>query len=250
MFTFAGGDQIVAASIANSQFLRCHNLVWDQQLPDYITNGHWNRENLTEAMVFHITSVVSHFKGHCLMWDVVNEPLNDNGTLALNSPFSQIIGEDYIEIAFRAARAADPFAKLCLNDFNVESPNAKSAAYQALIRRLRSEGVDIDCMGFESHFIVGETPSTEMQVESMNGFVNEGVFTVITELDVRMELPQTASALAQQALDYASTVNACLAVAECIGITVWDWYDPVSIDPVYSISISIFPPNFLTLTLR
>lgn len=244
MFTFAGGDQIVAASIANSQFLRCHNLVWDQQLPDYITNGHWNKENLTEAMVFHITSVVSHFKGHCLMWDVVNEPLNDNGTLALNTPFSQIIGEDYIEIAFRAARAADPFAKLCLNDFNVESPNAKSAAYQALIRRLKAQGVDIDCMGFESHFIAGETPSTEMQVESMNGFVNEGVFTVITELDVRLELPQNASSLAQQALDYASTFNACLAVPECIGITVWDWYDPVSIDPVYSISFPFFPQTF------
>lgn len=72
-FSFEKGDAIADLADANDQKLRCHNLVWYQQLPNWVTSGSWTNETLTEAMKNHITKVVSHYKGRCMSWDVVNE---------------------------------------------------------------------------------------------------------------------------------------------------------------------------------
>ena len=86
----------------------------------------------------------------------------------------------------------------------------------------------IDGVGFQSHFIVGETPSTASQVQNMNAFTALGVEVAITEFDVRMTLPVTPALLARQKADYTSTVAACQQVSRCVGITLWDWTDKFS----------------------
>jgi len=159
---------------------------------------------------------------------VVNEALNDNGTFG-NDVFLDIIGEDYIRIAFEAAAAADPDAKLYYNDFGIETAGVKATAALKIVKTLQAAGTKIDGVGFQSHFIVGSTPSKASLVENLKSFTELGVEVALTELDIRMQLPSTTASLAQQSTDYQNTVSACLAVTACVGITVWDFDDKVSL---------------------
>ena len=159
----------------------------------------------------------------------MNEALSDAGDGSYRSNvFYETIGEAYIPIAFAAAAAADPDAKLYYNDYSIESAGAKSTAAQKLVKMVQAYGAKIDGVGLQSHFIVGETPSTEAQVSNMKAFTALGVDVAITELDIRTTTPETTSAQAQQATDYGSTVKACMEVDRCVGITIWDWTDKYS----------------------
>jgi endo-1,4-beta-xylanase len=184
-------------------------------------------ETLTAALQAHITGEVTHYKGQCYAWDVVNEALYDNGTFR-NDIFLSTIGEDYIRIAFEAAAAADPDAKLYYNDYGTETAGAKSTAALNIVKTLKAAGIKIDGVGFQSHFIVGSTPSIASQIANLQSFTELGVEVAITELDIRMKLPSTPASLEQQSIDYQNTVSACLAVEGCVGITVWDFDDKVS----------------------
>lgn len=153
--------------------------------------------------------------------------LNDDGTYRSNV-FYQYIGEAYIPIAFATAAAADPDAKLYYNDYNIEYPGAKATAAQNIVKLVQSYGARIDGVGLQSHFIVGQTPSTSAQQQNMAAFTALGVEVAITELDIRMQLPETSAQLTQQATDYQSTVQACVNTDSCVGITLWDWTDKYS----------------------
>ena len=135
-------------------------------------------------MTNHITNVATHFKGKVVAWDVVNEAFADNGARRADSPFQQKLGDGYIETAFRTARAADPSAKLCINDYNTDGINAKSTAIYNLVKDFKSRGVPIDCVGFQAHLIVGQVPS-DLQA-NLQRFADLGVDVRITELDIRM----------------------------------------------------------------
>ncbi|KAJ5715558.1 Glycoside hydrolase superfamily [Penicillium malachiteum] len=226
-FTFTNGDVIADLAEANGQKLRCHNLVWYEQLPSWVSSGTWTNATLLAAMKNHITNVVTHYKGQCYAWDVVNEGLADDGTYRDNI-FYQYIGEAYIPIAFATAAAADPDVKLYYNDYNIESAGSKATAAQNIVKLVKSYGAKIDGVGLQSHFIVGSTPSQSAQASQMAAFTALGVEVAITELDIRMTLPSTDALLAQQKTDYASTVAACAQTSGCVGITIWDWTDKYS----------------------
>ncbi|KAJ5593859.1 uncharacterized protein N7459_000067 [Penicillium hispanicum] len=226
-FTFVNGDVIADLAKANGQKLRCHNLVWHEQLPSWVTGGTWTNKTLLAAMKNHITNVVTHYKGQCYAWDVVNEGLNDDGTYR-DSLFYEYIGEAYIPIAFATAAVADPDVKLYYNDYNIEHTGSKATAAQNIVKLVKSYGVKIDGVGLQSHFIVGSTPSQNSQASSMASFTALGVEVAITELDIRMALPSTDALLAQQKTDYENTIAACVETDGCIGITIWDWTDRYS----------------------
>lgn len=147
--------------------------------------------------------------------------------------FYRALGSNYINQAFIQAREYDPTAQLYYNDYNIEGINAKSNAAFNLIQNLRSQGVPIDAIGFQGHFIVGQVP-TDL-VANMQRFANLGIDVAITELDIRMPVPASQANLEQQARDYATVVEACLAVSRCVGITVWGVTD------LYSWVPSTFP---------
>ena len=178
-------------------------------------------------MQAHITSEVTHYKGQCYAWDVVNEALNDDGTYRAWELYN-VIGPAYIPLAFEAAAAADPSVKLYYNDYNIENAGAKATAAQNLVKTIKAYGAKIDGVGLESHFIVGETPSTSSQASNMAAFTALGVEVAVTELDVRQTLPETSAQDQQQAKDYVSTVQACLQTKNCVGVTVWDFDDKYS----------------------
>jgi endo-1,4-beta-xylanase len=217
-FSFTRGDQIVSFAQAHGQRVRGHTLVWHSQLPGWVTGGGFNAATLTSIMQNHIANVAGHYAGHLYAWDAVNEPFNEDGTRRA-SVFQTTIGDGYIATALRAARAADPAAKLYINDFNTDGVNAKSTAMFNLAQSLKQQGVPLDGVGIQGHLILGQVPSSLQQ--NIQRFADLGLDVAITELDIRMTLPATAAMLTQQAANYATVVNACLAVTRCVGVTTW-----------------------------
>ncbi|KAI3396159.1 hypothetical protein diail_422 [Diaporthe ilicicola] len=229
-FSFTKGDVIADLAKANSQILRCHNLVWYNQLPSWVSSGSWTNETLTAVLQTHIATEVEHYKGQCYAWDVVNEAISDNGDGSFrDNVFYKTIGEYYIPIAFAAAAAADPDAKLYYNDYSIEFSGAKTTAALGIVDLVQGAGVKIDGVGLQGHFIVGSTPSARDLAGVLEQYTAKGVEVAYTELDVRHpSVPADAAAVQQQAADYTSVVSACLQVAGCVGVTVWDFYDKYS----------------------
>ncbi|CAM5706438.1 Beta-xylanase OS=Streptomyces antimycoticus OX=68175 GN=SSPO_020750 PE=3 SV=1 [Streptomyces antimycoticus] len=160
-------------------------------------------------------------QGQDRQWDVVNEAFADGSSGARRNSNLQRTGNDWIEVAFRTARAADPAAKLCYNDYNVENWTwAKTQAMYAMVRDFKQRGVPIDCVGFQSHFNSGSPYNSNFRTTLQN-FAALGVDVAITELDI-----QGASATT-----YANVTNDCLAVPRCLGITVWGVRDTDSWRP-------------------
>ncbi|EKD17457.1 uncharacterized protein L3040_005060 [Drepanopeziza brunnea f. sp. 'multigermtubi'] len=228
-FSFENADQIANLVAGNGQTLRCHTLVWYNQLPSWVSQGTWTRETLQKVLVDHITGVVTQYKGQCYAWDVVNEAFDDTEAAAhRDSPFYKAMGEDYIKIAFETARAADPDTKLYYNDYNIEFDGSKQQAALALVTQMVNEGTPIDGVGAQGHYISGKMPSTENIVANFEKYAALGLEVAITELDIRIELPGTPDKLEQQALDYAEAIKTCLDASACIGITIWDYTDKYS----------------------
>jgi endo-1,4-beta-xylanase len=221
-YNWAEADQIVNFAEAHGQQVRGHTLVWHSQNPSWLTNGTWTAAQLGQLMNDHIATEVGRYKGRLAAWDVVNEPFNEDGTYRQTLWYNGL-GTGYIAQALTAARAADPAAKLYINDYNVEGVNAKSTALYNLVKSLKEQGVPIDGVGLQAHLIVGQVPSTLQQ--NIQRFADLGVDVAITELDIRMALPSDSTKLAQQAADYKAVMNACVAVARCAGVTVWGFTD-------------------------
>jgi len=221
-YRFASADSLVAFAESNGMKVRGHNLMWHQQLPSWLTSGTWSKTQAESILVDHVTTVVSHYRGRVLEWDVVNEPLNDDGTLR-SGFWMDHIGPSYIEKALAAAHAADPGAALFINDYNVEGTGRKSDSLLARVKDLKSRGVPINGVGFESHFIVGGVPPS--LAENMARFAAAGLEVHITELDVRIQLPATGVSLTQQGTDYATVVGACAASPACGLVVMWGFTD-------------------------
>ncbi|WP_063734330.1 endo-1,4-beta-xylanase [Streptomyces sp. RTd22] len=221
-FNWAAADRLVSFAQANRQKVYGHTLVWHSQMPNWLANGSFSNAELRTIMTGHVTTQVARYKGKVQRWDVVNEAFNENGTLRASKFYNQL-GQSYIADAFRAARAADPSAKLFINDYNTEGTNAKSDGLYNLVKSLKSQGVPIDGVGFQSHLIVGQVPST--MKANLQRFADLGVEVVISELDIRMATPADATKLQQQANDYKAVARNCLAIARCTGITVWGFGD-------------------------
>ncbi|KAI0322737.1 endo-1,4-beta-xylanase A precursor [Amylostereum chailletii] len=224
-FTFTNGDVIANLAKTNGQLLRGHNCVWYNQLPSWVTSSNFDAATLTDVIQTHCGTLVGHYKGQVYSWDVINEPFNDDGTWR-SDVFYNTLNTTYVPIALQAARAADPNAKLYINDYNVEGTGAKATALLNLVKTLQSQGVPIDGVGLQGHFIVGEVPTTIQA--NMEAFTALGIEVAVTELDVRMTLPATAALYAQQKTDYENVIKACAAVEGCVGVTVWDYTDKYS----------------------
>ncbi|MFI8527969.1 endo-1,4-beta-xylanase [Promicromonospora sukumoe] len=211
-FNFTNGDRIVSWARSNGKQVRGHTLAWHSQQPGWMQN--MSGSALRSAMLNHVTQVATHYRGQIHSWDVVNEAFADGSSGARRDSNLQRTGNDWIEAAFRAARAADPNAKLCYNDYNTDDwTHAKTQAVYNLVRDFKSRGVPIDCVGLQSHFNA-QSPVPSNYQTTLSSFAALGVDVQITELDIE----GSGSA---QADNYRRVVQACLAVARCTGISVW-----------------------------
>jgi endo-1,4-beta-xylanase len=206
-FSYANADRIVNHARSRGMQVRGHTLAWHSQQPGWAQS--LSGSTLRSAMVNHITQVATHFRGQIHSWDVVNEAFADGSSGARRDSNLQRTGNDWIEVAFRTARAADPAAKLCYNDYNTDGINPKSTGIYNMVADFKARGVPIDCVGFQSHLTNSVAGDYQANLQR---FANLGVDVQITELDI---------AGSNQASVYASVVSSCLAVSRCNGITVW-----------------------------
>jgi endo-1,4-beta-xylanase len=184
-YAFDLPDKYVAFGQANHMFIVGHCLVWHNQIPgDVFRDAQGNlvtREILLQRMRDHIHTVVGRYKGRIASWDVVNEALNEDGTLR-RSLWLKIIGEDYIEKAFQYAHEADPQAQLTYNDYSLENEPKRNGAL-ALLAKLKANGVPITSVGLQGHDSL-TWPSVEQQDATIAAFGKLGVKVVISELDI------------------------------------------------------------------
>jgi endo-1,4-beta-xylanase len=229
-FHWTNADALVAFAAANGQKVRGHTLVWHSQLPLWLINGSFSPAEVRDLMVSHIAAEAGRYRGSIYAWDVVNEAFQDDGSWR-QSIFYDAMGPDYVAIALRAAHEADPGAKLYINDYNVETDGPKMRALHDLVAKLKRDGVPIDGVGLQSHFVLGHVPPDLADV--MAKFAALDVDVAITELDVRAPLPADKAALAQQAKDYSSVVRACRETPRCVGVTTWGTTDDRSWVPSF-----------------
>ena len=224
-FNWTNADRIVEFAEQNDQMIHGHTLVWHSQLPSWVADGNFTPDQLRGVMRDHINTTMGRYRGQIDTWDVVNEPIGDDARFR-DSVFHRTLGVDFIAESFRMARAADPNARLFINDYNIDGINAKSNAYYDLVSDLVAQGVPIDGIGMQGHLISGQLPSDIQQ--NIQRFADLGLEVMITELDIRIQMPATQQKLEQQARDYEAVANACYAVSGCSGVIVWGVTDAYS----------------------
>lgn len=179
-YDFSLSDKFVAYGQKNKMFVHGHTLIWHSQLAPWMEKIADSIE-MKAFMKDHITTIVTKYKGRINSWDVVNEALNEDGTLR-KSVFLNTLGEKYLVDAFKLAEKADPKVDLYYNDYNIEEP-AKRAGAIALIKKIKAEGGKIDGVGIQGHWRL-QSPSLEEIEKSILEYSALGIKVAFTELDI------------------------------------------------------------------
>jgi endo-1,4-beta-xylanase len=194
-YDFTTADTMVNFALANGIKVRGHTLVWHQQTPAWLYSDAGktvSRDTLIARLEKYITDVVTHFKGRVFAWDVVNEAFvfdepgagpSDSQGMRM-SLLRQIVGPEYIEIAFRAAAKADPDALLFYNDYETQQPR-KIAAISRLVSDLKARGVKIDGIGHQAHCSMRH-PRVSALESAIDEFAKLEVTQHITEFDIAL----------------------------------------------------------------
>ncbi len=189
-------DAMVEFAAAHEMYVAGHVLVWHQQTPAWVfedgQGGPASREQLLARMQSHIETVVGRYRGRVQSWEVVNEALNDDGTLR-QTPWLEIIGEDYIARAFEFAHRADPDADLYYNDYSMYKPTKRDGAVR-LVRGLLEQGLRVDAIGLQAHYGMGHPEDLEDFRASIAAVGELGLRARITEFDLSvLPTPDAAS---------------------------------------------------------
>ncbi len=221
VYAFEEADQLVEIALKNTMVVHGHALVYDKSNPD------WMRETPTlkrqKIMIDHIERVVSHFQGRVAEWDVVNEPFSKkrapytDGKQGLEpNIWFEAMGEEYIDLAFKAARKADPSAKLYLNDYGLENDGEHWDSLLRLVKRLKARNVPIDGVGFEAHvYGDGDYMHADQLKNHMESLAKLGLLTRISEIDVTQDNAR------EQTHQYEMALDICLRAPNCTSYTTW-----------------------------
>jgi endo-1,4-beta-xylanase len=186
-FTFEQADKIADFARQHDIKMIGHNLLWHNQAPAWLFEDDnkkpLSREKALANLKTHIETVVKHFEGKVLGWDVVNEALSDSDAEYLrDTPAKRAIGDDYVLKAFEFAHAASPNVELYYNDYNIENPGKRERAVR-LIKELKSAGARVDGVGIQGHWLLS-FPESKVIDDAISTFSQLGVKVMITELDV------------------------------------------------------------------
>jgi endo-1,4-beta-xylanase len=180
VFNFNIADKFVDFGMKNNMHIVGHTLLWHSQIADFM-NKVADSTVMANHIENHINTIVTRYKGKINTWDVVNEALNEDGTLR-ESVFLNVLGDKYIEQAFKLAQKADPEADLIYNDYNLYKPS-KRAGVVKLVKQLQESGVKINGVGMQAHWGL-KKPSLEDIENSIIAFSELGVKVSFTELDI------------------------------------------------------------------
>lgn len=187
IYSFADADALVDFAETNGIAVRGHTLCWHKRELDWFFAGDpadaGYKSRVRSRLETYIVNVVSHFRGKVYAWDVVNEPVADDGADAYRaSRWYQVLGPDYIDIAFRAARAADPDVQLFLNDYGLQKPDRRTRFLTILDEKL-ARGVPVDGVGHQLHLNIGSTTPAAVEA-ALSAVEARGLVNHITELDI------------------------------------------------------------------
>jgi endo-1,4-beta-xylanase len=178
-------DRFVEFGEQNNMHIVGHTLIWHSQTPKWFfvdeQGNDVSREVLIERMRFHISNVVGRYKGRVHGWDVVNEAIVEDGTFR-KSKFYEIIGEEFVELAFQFAAEADPDAELYYNDYGMANPGRRKGVIE-MVKNLQSKGIKIDGIGMQGHLNM-ESLNLEEFEKSIIAFSELDVNVMITEFDL------------------------------------------------------------------
>lgn len=273
---WTGTDATVNWAQTNKMRLRAHTLFWHRmQTPVWVKQAIAESPTpgaTVKALIRNrVSSVVGRYKGRVSIWDVVNEPtaLFGNGWDLTDGPltpknfFYTAAGETYLDEAFKAARTADPKAKLFLNEivWNPEIGDPKADGLLALVKRLKARKVPIDGVGLQLHAMLGvkepwfPANSTKL-LAYINALGKTGVKVELTEMDVSLPkvveaagkpTPTDSEALRLQGLLFGGAAGACARSTYCTGVTVWGLRDNDTWLDSYPITAALAPNRPLLL---
>ena len=186
-YNFAEADRYVAFGETNRMFIIGHTLIWHSQTPPWVFQGADGRlptrAEMLARMQEHISTIVGRYRGRIKGWDVVNEAVDEDGSLRA-TPWLKAIGEDYLVKAYQFVRAADPQAELYYNDYGLENSQKRAGAVR-LIKNLQAAGIKVSAVGLQGHYkLRNDVPSTQEVDAAITDFMRLGVKVMITELDV------------------------------------------------------------------
>lgn len=181
-YNFEMADKLVAFGKKHNIKINGHTLIWHSQLPAFM-RGIRSADSVRTFFTNHIKTVAGRYDGKVLSWDVVNEALNEDGTMR-KSVFQQYLGDDFVTEAFRLAQQAAPNTELYYNDYNNEQPKKRVGCIE-LIKKIKAAGVRIDGVGIQGHWHVGKIPLKDIE-ESIQQYAALGVKVMITELDIEV----------------------------------------------------------------
>lgn len=208
-FFFDDADRFVAFGEKNKMFIIGHTLIWHSQLPKwFFVDKHGkdvSAEVLKQRMKKHITTVVSRYKGRVKGWDVVNEAIMEDGTYR-KSKFYEILGEEFIPLAFQYAQEADPNAELYYNDYNEWFPEKVKTVIN-IVKKMKSRGIRVDGVGMQTH--VGlDTPKLEEYEKALVDYAAAGVKVNVTEMEISaLPSPWGTSANVSDKVEYEAKMN-------------------------------------------
>lgn len=190
-FDFAAGDLMAKFARNHGLLFRGHTLVWHEALPQWFQES-VNSQNVRRILLEHIKTVVGHYAGKIHSWDVVNEavlPKDGRPDGLRNTPWLQLLGPDYIEIAFRAAAEADPQALLVYNDhwldYDTNEGNTRRTAVLKLLERLKAKGTPIHALGIQAHLLRDKPYFNPAKLRSfLRDVASLDLKILITEMDV------------------------------------------------------------------
>ncbi|KAK1942623.1 Endo-1 [Phytophthora citrophthora] len=227
-FTYTKADAIVTLAGDMGAKVRCHTLLWHQQVPDWVQS--LSKTEMLSALENHITEVMTHFGDSCYAWDVANEVMGDDATYR-KSFWYTATGTDYITTAFKTANSVKKSlglsTKLYYNDYNTDTVNAKSTAVKDMIQTLLlDKDIGIDGVGFQSHSSYSDTATAADIVTNLERFTALGLDVAFTELDVKTSsTTPSEDEQEKQVTVYTNVVSACKQVEDCVGVTIWDFDD-------------------------
>lgn len=179
-YNFAEADKIISYGQHHHMQINAHTLIWHSQLPAFVVQIR-DKDSLQRFFKDHISVIASRYDGKVYSWDVVNEALNEDGTMR-KSLFLTNLGVNYVVQAFQLAGQAARHTKLYYNDYNIEQPRKRAGALR-LIRKIQAAGARIDGVGIQGHWHLGKVPLKEIE-ESILEFSALGVDIMFTELDI------------------------------------------------------------------
>jgi endo-1,4-beta-xylanase len=236
-YDFSVSDAIVGFARTNHMKVRGHCLVWHFQQPQWFSRGNWSKQEMADIVHEHIRTMLTHYKGKVFAWDVVNEAISDSKDpheIYRKDNYYDVLGSNYLDMAFRWAREADPKAKLIYNEYGTEFGGVKFEKMYQMLKGMKARGVPVDGVGLQMHIGLGAKGQTKKLASTIRRLAELGLEVQITELDVAIDLPSNEKKLQTQAAIFGDITAIAMEEPACTALLMWGFTDKHSWLPQFS----------------